>query len=340
MILPGFLIILKIVSIVISSWVLIHLLAAFGVFLAFAYPFWWFISPRSTVCLNCQARKEGSWCSFCKSVIEPGDKHPSNFKSAILNSFLILTFSVISIGVITIEYKILSKLDLFPINKSVEFIIPDKRKYKIGEIFPLDVQVSGIETPINAIQVDISFDPDLLEVVEISTEGSFATVFIEKEINNDFGFARLTGGLPNPGYDLPSGLFGTVFLRGKKPGFAEVNFLPTSVVLANDSRGSNVLKSIPTASFLILDETIKGDQPNLSDQVFLKTNVLGSTAEDEQLHLYLSNKIADATTDNVINNVSSNNYNESRDSAYEMPLFENFLVLIRDVDARIINIFE
>ena len=90
--------------------------------------------------------------------------------------------------------------------------------------------------PINAIQADLGFNPEKVEVVDISTQNSFANIFIQKEINNETGYARLTGGLPNPGFFSDRGIFGTVFFRGKQPGVVKIDFLPSSMVLANDGR--------------------------------------------------------------------------------------------------------
>lgn len=294
MFLPGILVVLKIFSIVISSWIVIHLLAAFGIFLAASYPFWWFIAPRSTVCLNCQARNKGDWCSFCGQQI-PEDNHPKNLRSVLFNSLLILLFSIVSIWLVYLETSLVKKLDLLPKSSNVEFVVDDNSKYRLNEIFPMEINVGGIETPINAVQVDLSYDPDQLEAIELSTQGSFATVFIDKQVKNEVGYLRLTGGLPNPGYSLDRGLFGTVYFKAKKPGIATVEFLPTSVVLANDSRGTNVLKKLPSTTFYILDEEANySDTSSVLDQVHLESDVLGEQDTSNQLHLYLKDRIDNA----------------------------------------------
>lgn len=286
MILPGITILLKIISVVISSWVVIHLLAAFGVFIAVSYPVWWFIAPRSTICLNCQAKSKGDWCGFCNQKIEQ-DKHPKNIKSALYNSLLIILFSVLSMGLVYAESNFFLKSTFFSTTQNAKFVINDKGKYKINEIFPMEINVGAIESPINAVQVDLSYDPEQLEVVEVSTQNSFATVFIEKKVDNQVGYVRLTGGLPNPGYSLDRGLFGTVYFKAKNAGLATVEFLPTSMVLANDSKGTNVLNAYPTASFLIIDKDVASmELTDTSSQVHFDASVLGSASSTDQIHLY------------------------------------------------------
>lgn len=331
MILPGVAILLKIISIVISSWVIIHLLAAFGVFLAVSYPVWWFLAPKSTVCLNCQAKSSGEWCGFCNARISK-DNHPQNIRSAVYNSFLILFFSVFSMGVVYIESMFVLNLQLLPTSKNAEFVINDKGKYRINEIFPMEINVGAIESPINAVQVDLSFDPNQLEVVEVSTQNSFASVFIDKKIDNNVGYIRLTGGVPNPGYTLDRGLFGTVYFKAKGSGIANVEFLPTSLVLANDSKGTNVLKSYPTASFLILDTQVGSvELTDFNSNVILESNVLGeSVSSSGQVHLYLEDRIAKAAQEQAILGATTHN-------ASSTSLRETLLQSIHKLDKKILS---
>lgn len=341
MILPGITTIIRIVSIVISSWLLIHVLAVFGVFVALAYPLWWYLAPTKTLCLNCQARKEiEEYCSFCREQIQKTHLHPKNLRSVFLNSALILTFSIVSIGVIHLESKVLDKAGLTLTDKTVTFIIPEKGQFRIGETFPLRIELDGIKTPINTIQADVSFDPKRLEIIDISTESSFANVFIQKEINNQVGFGRLTGGLPNPGFQTERGLFGTIFFQGKGAGLATVDFLPSTIVLANDGKGTNILKPPPSVTFLILPEHISEYEPDEELQaVSIKPMILGETAED-QIILYdesgeriLGAKVEE-TTDS--SSVEESTYTEPGESA-KPSILERILGLFNKVDKFIIS---
>lgn len=91
----------------------------------------------------------------------------------------------------------------------------------------MKIDITSIKVPINAVQADIGFEPHKLEVVDVSTEDSFANIFIQKEINNEVGYVRLTGGLPNPGFFADRGVFGTVFFKGISPGIVRIEFLPS-----------------------------------------------------------------------------------------------------------------
>ena len=246
---------LFIIPFAVLSWILIHVLSIFGVFLAVAYPAWWFFSPKQTTCLLCRSRKEGEYCLFCRQLVNKRNGNtPKTFLSATLNGLAILIFTFVSLGVVFLEIQFLHTLGFPPVQKTASFAIPSTGEYRLGEIFPMKLEITSIKTPINAVQADISFNPQKLEVVDISTTDSFANVFIQKEINNRIGYARLTGGLPNPGFSGVNGVFGTLFLRSKSPGLAQVKFLPSTLVLANDGKGTNVLKNLATISYLILPE--------------------------------------------------------------------------------------
>jgi hypothetical protein len=258
----------SILMLVFTSWILVHILALFGVFLAVAYPVWWLFAPKQTACLLCRAEKEGAMCPFCnKQVVKSKEISPQHFKSAVLNGVLILIFSTVSLGLVCAESQTLTRLGFPPTPKTASFIIPSKGQYRIGEIFQMKLDIDNMQNAINAVQADINFEPEKLEVIEFSTRESFANIFIQKEINNEIGYARLTGGLPNPGYSGKNGTFGIIFFKARTPGLTKVRFLPSSLVLANDGKGTNILKNLPSASYLILPETITEDEEKAQEDL-------------------------------------------------------------------------
>lgn len=275
MILPGFLTFLKVLVFLISSWFLIHFFAVFGVFVAFAYPVWWLLDFKRLPCLWCRIKKSYQ-CSFTHSLYD---------------GLLILLFTLISFGLVFVEGKILFKMGFPPTPKTVSFVIPTKGQYRLEEIFPMKIEITGVKVPVNAVQADLSFDPSKLEVMEVSTQDSFANIFIQKEINNVVGYIRLTGGLPNPGYFSDHGIFGDIFFKGISSGIAKVEFLPSSMVLANDGRGTNVLKELASVFYLILPEKISKEEEEMQKEIILKPVVLGTEIQETQMKFYEEEKV-------------------------------------------------
>lgn len=290
-----------IVPLIIASWLLVHILAVFGIFLAVAYPLWWIFAPNQTVCFLCRAEKDGAKCPFCRQqIIKNQGVSPKSLFSAIFNGVLIFIFSIVSIGVVFGESQLLFKLGFPPTPKTVSFIIPTKGQYRIGEIFPMKVEIIGIKTPVNAIQADLGFNPSKLEVVDVSTNDSFAEIFIQKEINNQAGYVRLTGGLPNPGFSAERGVFGKVLFKGKEPGIIKVEFLPSSMVLANDGRGTDVLKDLATVSYFVLPERITEAEEKMQKEAFDKDSVLGENTENVKMRFYEENQVLGESTEKEI----------------------------------------
>ena len=186
------------------------------------------------------------------------------------------------------------KLGFPPTPKTVSFVIPSKGQYCQGETFPLKIDITGIKTPVNAVQADLGFDPAKLEVLGISIEESFAEVFIQEEINNEAGYARLTGGLPHPGFISDRGIFGTVLFRGKEPGVASIEFLPSSLVLANDGRGTNVLKDFFSVSYLIIPEEEGCKKKEQGKEIAFYPEVLGEGTQRTQIKFYEEEKVLGA----------------------------------------------
>src|SRR5260370_32237431 len=218
------------------------------------------------------------------------------------------TFFFIFFGII-IVWIIFSLIQIYfsATRKTASFSIPSKSAYKLGEIFPLDIQITGMKTPVNAVQADIAFDPQSLEVVALSTNHSFATIFIQKEIDNTKGFVRLTGGLPNPGFSADQGTFGTIFFKGKKPGLTTMRYLPTSLILANNAKGENVLKDYAQHAYLILPEAVSKNESE-QQRNMVKSKVLGvSTDNATQMTFYDNKEVMGVTTTPIVQEQESTN---------------------------------
>jgi hypothetical protein len=286
------------------SWVLIHILAILGIFMSLAFPIWWLISPKTTTCFVCRSRRNGEYCNICGKIVNRGDSNypnPKNLRSAILNGSILFIFTLFSALLVFTEGKILYKIGFPPTKKTVSFIIPSTGQYRLGEIFPMKVEIAGIKTPVNAVQADIGFDPNKVQIMDISTGDSFANIFIQKEINNEVGYARLTGGLPNPGFFADKGTFGTIFFKGKEPGVVKIGFLPTSMVLANDGKGTNVLKEFVSVSYLVLPDKISEDEEKLQEGLLTyEPSVLGESNENTQIKFYTDERVLGVDTVNNI----------------------------------------
>lgn len=251
----------KLIFFVFISWIAAHFYALTGIFIALGYPVAWLISPQSVICFSCRTCKPGETCELCRKKTSRNERpFPKNIRSIALNSAILMALAILSIALVIVEMEVLNRFGFTGAKKTARVIIPTQHQYRLGEIFPLALEVTGIETPINAVQIDLGFDADYLQIIEVDKSDSFASIFVQEEINNDFGFFRLSGGLPNPGFGEPQGKFATVYFQTLKPGATEVEFLPSSIILANDGRGTNVLKEMNNIGYIILPEKVSEGQ--------------------------------------------------------------------------------
>lgn len=281
--LPGIGLLLQIVGFIAASYILLHLMAVLGIFVAAGYLIWWVFAPHQTPCFFClrKGEKHGV-CRFCRAARQkksdiPPDEIPP--RTMAMNIVLLVFLTIVSAAFVFVEAKTLFDLNIFAsTDRTVSYILPSKKEYQIGEKFPFDLTTTGIKKAINAVEADISFDPRILKVVEIKTDNSFATIFVTKTYNNDQGIVRIVAGVPNPGFALESGTLATIIFAGIASGVSDIAFLPQSGVLANDGQGTNILKDLPrTQVFIKPLESSKKTSLELIPQGGEKKEVLGES---------------------------------------------------------------
>ncbi len=287
---PNLILLLKLLAFLVISFILVHFFAVFGFFCAVAYLIFWIIFPRASFCLFCQIKGVGGQCPVCRRRIHSGGPlYPRTLLSVLMNFGVLLLIFILCAVIVWAEGKIFWQLP-FPLKrKTVQFTLPARNTFRIGEIFPMKIEIEGIEDPINLVRADILFENRVLEIVDFNTEDSFANILVQKEIDNDHGFARLVGGIPNPGFMKKSGIFGTVLFKGKSSGLGKVEFLSSSLVLANDGRATNLLKGVSETAFVIVPEKIsKAEEKKQS--LLIKPSILGERT-GTQMQFYDETKV-------------------------------------------------
>lgn len=262
---PKFRQLLSLIGYIFGSWVLVHVMAVFGFFLSAAYPIWWLFFPHRVLCLFCRFGQIKGYCSVCRQPVDQEHLYPKSFVSAWVNTFFLAFLTIFFIGVVFIEGKVLSSF--LPDQPTVYFSIPSKGQYVVGDSIEFAVELQDIRQPINVVQSDISFDPKMLRLESIDTKNSFASLFVQKEIENELGYARLVGGVPNPGFSGSFGTFATFIFTTLDQGVTEVTFLPSSLVLANNGKGTNLLREYSSTQYLVLPQVGDTQNPEVVDEL-------------------------------------------------------------------------
>jgi len=121
-------------------------------------------------------------------------------------------------------------------------ISPASGVYEVGSTVDVSFFVNTGGEAINAVQADILFPADKLQVVNPAASTSFISIWaVAPQYSNTNGTITLQGGLPSPGIKTSAGVISTVTFRVKAPGSATIRYASTSRVLRNDPDGTNII---------------------------------------------------------------------------------------------------
>ncbi len=122
-------------------------------------------------------------------------------------------------------------------------VSPASGTYAVGSTFEVSILLNTQNQNINAVNVQLSFPPDKLQLVSPSTGNSIIGIYTTPpKYDNNAGRVEIVGGIPN-GINVSSGLISKLTFRVKGIGTAGLRFSGDSQVLLNDGRGTNVLES-------------------------------------------------------------------------------------------------
>lgn len=129
-------------------------------------------------------------------------------------------------------------------NASLNFS-PNQGTFFIGSTFDVSIFLNTGKNNINAIKVDLKFNPRKLQIANPTSGKSFISIWAAQPVySNILGTASFQGGVPSPGINASSGLVSTITFRAIAPGETFISFLDSSQVLLDDGKGTNILSSL------------------------------------------------------------------------------------------------
>lgn len=124
------------------------------------------------------------------------------------------------------------------------YLSPASGSFFVGSTFDVSVFVNTGGEDVNAVEINIKFDPTKLQVASPTAGKSFIEVWVSQPAySNTKGEMSFIGGIPTPGINTTAGLVSTVTFRAIAPGQTTVLFQGSSKVLRNDPKGTNILTS-------------------------------------------------------------------------------------------------
>ena len=133
------------------------------------------------------------------------------------------------------------------------YFSPASGTFYLGSTFDISIFLNTGGNDVNAVKVDLKFDPRKLQIASPTAGKSFISVWISQPTySNINGTAFFQGGIPSPGINTSAGLVSTITFRAVAPGETSVSFLDSSQVLLDDGRGTDILTSLGRGVYAIV----------------------------------------------------------------------------------------
>jgi len=164
-----------------------------------------------------------------------------SFKKFLLLIAIHYAVFICSVVLVMIEHQLLHTA-LYGQSNTVIASTNQSREVGRDQTIEVDLLANDYDQSVNLIQLDLKYDPKNIELTRIDYTRSFASIFIQEIIDNKLGFARVVVATPNPGMQQPEALIGTAIFRAQQTGLTSILILPSSKVLANDGKATNLFK--------------------------------------------------------------------------------------------------
>ncbi|OGZ23034.1 MAG: hypothetical protein A3A08_00025 [Candidatus Nealsonbacteria bacterium RIFCSPLOWO2_01_FULL_41_9] len=182
---------------------------------------------------------------------------------------------------------------LFPVavRAAVLYLDPAEGNYYQGDVFVAALRIDTKGECVNTLKVDLSFQKDLLEVIDFSQGNSILAIWLQSpKIYQEQGTVSFIGGIPagfcgvlagDPG---KSNLLGKIIFKVKEARggqtSAKVEFSDSSEVLLNDGLGTKAQLTLKNAIFTIFSGIPEVPQNQWQEEL-KKDNILPEIFEVE-----------------------------------------------------------
>lgn len=128
-------------------------------------------------------------------------------------------------------------------------VTPATGTYSVGSTFDVSVMVNTEGESVNALQMQLSFPPDKLQLVSPQVGNSVIQIYTTPpRFDNAAGTVDIVGGIPY-GINVNSGMVAKLTFRVRSLGVATLRFTGDSQILLNDGQGTNALNNTVGASY-------------------------------------------------------------------------------------------
>jgi hypothetical protein len=138
------------------------------------------------------------------------------------------------------------------------YILPSSKDLNVGDKLDVSVYVDSIDQAMNAVSFKISYPEDLLKFVSLSKTGTIINLWVQEPKGGNGEFLA-EGIVLNPGFTGSRGKILNITFKALSSGKADLSFV-SGAVLANDGLGTNILKNMKGANYVIKERIIKEEK--------------------------------------------------------------------------------
>ena len=131
---------------------------------------------------------------------------------------------------------------------------PSSSSVSAGSDFTLVARInpgSNTSVGVNAVQLDVTFDPVNLQLSDIQKSDAFGTVFRSASINNSVGTASIVLITPSQPDITSTADIATFNFHAQAAGSSSVSFATSSNAAVNDDKGTLVVGTRTSASVMV-----------------------------------------------------------------------------------------
>ncbi len=159
-------------------------------------------------------------------------------------------------------------------SEGVLFLSPERGAYAIGDVFEVEVRAHTDDAIANAAEADIAFNPNGIEVVGLSTEGSVLSLWpTPPEFSNTNGTIRFSG-TASGSFEGANALLIRIQFRMTSNIPGDVHF-DSGALLLNDARATNIITGMRSGLYTVVLQ----QSPPASPEVEESTIPVATTTE-------------------------------------------------------------
>jgi len=134
------------------------------------------------------------------------------------------------------------------------YLLPQSQTIYQDDTFIVEVRLDTEGKEINAVEADLKFPSDLIEIIDFSKGGSILTLWVKEPSIKQAKQEEISfiGGIPQ-GFN-GKGLISKITFFGKRIGGAEVSFKIDSKVLLNDGKGTRAELSFLEGNYEVIEK--------------------------------------------------------------------------------------